>query len=364
MMRNPDQDFWRGRRVLVTGHTGFKGAWLCTWLEILGADVHGFALAPEAGANLFRDLGTWKYLTSMTGDIRDRDAVEIACAAADPDIVIHLAAQSLVRRAHRDPLGTYATNVQGTGNLLEKLEACAGLRAILVVTSDKCYRNDNSGRPFVESDPLGGEEPYGASKAAQETLSAGWRRGILENRDRAPRLATARAGNVIGGGDWSEDRILPDLFRAIGARQALDVRNPAATRPWQHVLDVLAGYMRYAEALVRDTDTEVPNALNFGPDIESAQPVSWILERVIETARAEGIQVEDWRHVAENGPVEAKNLALDASLSAKTLDWRPRLSQADAAEWTARWHAQALQGAAPRDLVEDQITAYQEMDVA
>ena len=358
-MSHPDQDFWRGRRVLVTGHTGFKGAWLCTWLEMLGAEVHGFALVPEPGANLFRDMGAWTCLTSMTGDIRDREAVEIACAAADPDIVIHLAAQSLVRRAHRDPLGTYAANVRGTGNLLEKLGACAGLRAILVVTSDKCYANDNSGRAFVESDPLGGSEPYGASKAAQETLSAGWRKGILENRDRAPRLATARAGNVIGGGDWSEDRILPDLFRAIGAGQALEVRNPDATRPWQHVLDVLAGYMRYAEALVRDRDATLPTALNFGPDTAEAQPVRWVLERVIDTARNEGIDVADWRHTPEDGPVEARNLALDASLAAKTLDWRPRLSQADAAEWTARWHARALQGASPRDLVEAQIDTYQ-----
>ena len=360
-MSNPDQEFWRGRRVLVTGHTGFKGAWLSAWLEMMGAEVHGFALAPEPGANLFRDLGAWTHLTSMTGDIRDREGVEIACAAADPDIVIHLAAQSLVRRAHRDPLGTHASNVQGTGNLLEKLSACAGLRAILVVTSDKCYSNDNSGHPFVESDPLGGDEPYGASKAAQETLSAGWRKGILENRERAPRLATARAGNVIGGGDWSEDRILPDLFRAIGAGNALEVRNPGATRPWQHVLDVLAGYMRYAEALVRDKDVELPNALNFGPDAGEAQPVSWVLDRVIETARAEGLQVEGWDHVPQDGPLEARNLALDASLSAKTLDWRPRLSQADSAEWTARWHAQALRGTSPRDLVEAQITAYQDL---
>lgn len=363
-MNATETNFWRGRRVLVTGHTGFKGAWLCAWLEMLGADVHGFALAPEPGANLFRDLGDWTYLTSMTGDIRDRDALEIACAAADPDIVIHMAAQSLVRRAHRDPLGTYATNVLGTGNLLEKLGNCAGLRAILVVTSDKCYRNDDSGRPFVESDPLGGSEPYGASKAAQETLSAGWRRGIFENRERAPRLATARAGNVIGGGDWSEDRILPDLFRAIQAGEALQVRNPTATRPWQHVLDVLAGYLRYAEAIVRDGARELPHALNFGPETETAQPVSWLLDHVIETLRAEGQQVDDWEHVSATGPAEARNLALDASLAARTLGWKPLLSQADAAAWTARWHAGLQAGTSARDLVETQINAYRELAAA
>ena len=360
-MSAPDRNFWRGRRVLVTGHTGFKGAWLCAWLEMLGADVHGFALAPEAGPNLFRDLGDWTYLTSMTGDIRDRDAVEIACAAADPDVVIHLASQSLVRRAHRDPLGTYATNVQGTANLLEKLGNSTGLRAILVVTSDKCYRNDDSVRPFVETDPLGGDQPYGASKAAQETLSAGWRRGIFDNRDRAPRLATARAGNVIGGGDWSEDRILPDLFRAMQAGEALRVRNPTATRPWQHVLDVLAGYLRYAEALVCAKDDSLPYALKFGPDTEMAQPVNWLLDRVIETIRAEGQAVEDWVHEPEDGPAEAKNLALDASLAARVLNWRPRLSQADAAAWAARWHAEFHAGTPPRVLVESQINAYQEL---
>ena len=360
-MGMPDREFWRGRRVLVTGHTGFKGAWLCAWLEMLGADVHGFALAPEAGSNLFRDLGDWTYLTSMIGDIRDCDAVEIACAAADPDIVIHLAAQSLVRRAHRDPLSTYATNVQGTGNLLEKLGNSPGLRAILVVTSDKCYRNDDSGRSFIETDPLGGDEPYGASKAAQETLSAGWRRGIIANRDRAPRLATARAGNVIGGGDWSEDRILPDLFRAIDANAALQVRNPDATRPWQHVLDVLAGYLCFTEALERNRNSELPHALNFGPDAETAQPVHWLLDRVIEALRSDEQTVADWEHTPEAGPAEARNLALDASLARETLDWRPRLSQADAAAWTARWHAGARAGKPARTLVEDQINAYSEL---
>ena len=244
-MVSPDRDFWRGRRVLVTGHTGFKGAWLCAWLEEMDADITGFALEPEPGANLFRDLGPWKRLTSVIGDVRDRDTLREACSQADPEIVIHMAAQSLVRRGHRDPAGTFATNVQGTGNLLEALDSCARLRAVLVVTSDKCYRNDNSGRPFGETDPLGGNDPYSASKAAQETVSIGWRRGLLENRETAPRLATARAGNVIGGGDWSEDRILPDLFRAFEGGRPLDVRNPSATRPWQHVLDVLSGYLRY-----------------------------------------------------------------------------------------------------------------------
>ena len=325
-----------------------------------GAEVTGFALAPEDGANLFRDFGGWRNLTSVIGDIRDRDAIRTACADADPEVAIHMAAQSLVRRSYRDPGGTFATNVQGTGNVLEALDACPNLKATLVVTSDKCYRNDNSGRPFVETDPLGGNDPYSASKAAQETITIGWRRGLLENRDHAPRLATARAGNVIGGGDWSEDRILPDLFRAIGANTALEVRNPAATRPWQHVLDVLAGYLGYVEALVRDTDGTVPNALNFGPRTAEAKPVEWLVDRAIAQVRNNGIDAADWKNVSGDGPREAAALALDASLATRALGWAPRLTQEDAIDWTADWHAGAMGGKPARDLVLEQIGRYSE----
>lgn len=360
-MITPNTEFWRERRVLVTGHTGFKGAWMCAWLEEMGADVSGFALAPETGANLFHDLSPWRKVTSIIGDIRDREAIKAACIAADPEVVIHMAAQPLVRRSHRDPHGTFATNVQGTGNLLEMLDVCANLQAVLVVTSDKCYRNDNSGRPFIEGDPLGGNDPYSASKAAQETIAIGWRGGLLENRETAPRLATARAGNVIGGGDWSEDRILPDLFRAIEQGEALEVRNPGATRPWQHVLDVLAGYLNYAEALVRDTDRAMPKALNFGPRTTEAKPVQWLVERALARVRAAGLDAKDWQGVPSSGPQEAAALSLDADLAATTLDWRPRLSQEDAIDWTADWHAAAMGGKPPRDLVGEQITRFTEL---
>jgi len=359
-MSTPDKQFWQGRRVLITGHTGFKGAWMCAWLDALGAEVTGFALAPEDGANLFRDFGGWRNLTSVIGDIRDRDAIRAAIADADPEVAIHMAAQSLVRRSYRDPGGTFATNVQGTGNVLEALDACPNLKATLVVTSDKCYRNDNSGRPFVETDPLGGNDPYSASKAAQETITIGWRRGLLENRDHAPRLATARAGNVIGGGDWSEDRILPDLFRAIRANSALEVRNPAATRPWQHVLDVLAGYLGYVEALVRDTDGTVPNALNFGPRTAEAKPVEWLVDRAIAQVRNNGIDAADWKNVSGDGAREAAALALDASLATRALGWAPRLTQEDAIDWTADWHAGAMGGKPARDLVLEQIGRFSE----
>ncbi len=359
-MSTPDPDFWKNRRVLVTGHTGFKGAWMCAWLDALGANVTGFALAPEDGPNLFRDFGVWQSLNSVIGDVRDRSAIRTACTDADPEVAIHMAAQSLVRRSYRDPGGTFATNVQGTGNFLEALDGCPNLKAILVITSDKCYRNDNSGRPFVETDPLGGNDPYSASKAAQETIAIGWRRGLLENRDHAPRLATARAGNVIGGGDWSEDRILPDLFRAIGANTALEVRNPAATRPWQHVLDVLAGYLGYVEALVHDADGRIPAALNFGPRTVEAKPVEWLVDRAIARVRDNGVDAADWNNVSADGPREAAALALDASLATQTLGWKPCLSQEDAIDWTADWHAGAMDGKPTRDLVLEQIGHYSE----
>ncbi len=363
-MSAPNPDFWRGRRVLVTGHTGFKGAWLSAWLETMEAHVTGFALEPEPGANLFRDLGDWRYLQSITGDVRNRDALKAACQAANPDVVFHMAAQSLVRRSFRDPHGTFATNVQGTGNLLETLDGCDDLQAILVITSDKCYRNDNSGRPFVETDPLGGNDPYSASKAAQETISIGWRRGLLENHVSAPRLATARAGNVIGGGDWSEDRILPDLFRALGDNKALEVRNPEATRPWQHVLDVLAGYLAYVETLIGDSGNTVPHALNFGPRSAEARPVRWLVGRAVDRIRDNGVNARDWTAVASDGPREAAALALDASLAERTLGWHPRLTQEDAIDWTADWHAGAMAGKPARDLVLEQIGRFCERDPA
>ncbi|MBO6781906.1 MAG: CDP-glucose 4,6-dehydratase [Alphaproteobacteria bacterium] len=357
-MTIPDPDFWRGRRVLVTGHTGFKGAWLCAWLERMGATVTGFALAPEPGPNLFRDMGGWSGVTSVIGDIRDIDAVESVCRNADAEVAIHMAAQSLVRRGHRDPQGTFATNVQGTGNLLQALDRCPDLEAILVVTSDKCYRNDNSGRPFVETDPLGGRDPYSASKATQETLAIGWRRGLLESRAGAPRLATARAGNVIGGGDWAEDRILPDLFRAAETGEPLEVRNPGATRPWQHVLDVLAGYLCYVESLAAGGGRMPPPALNFGPQAVDARPVSWLVDHAVNRLRTAGHDTPDWITARAGGPTEAAALALDPRLAQTTIGWGSRLSQEDAVAWTADWHAQAMAGKPVRDLVRAQIEQF------
>ncbi|MDH3738561.1 MAG: CDP-glucose 4,6-dehydratase [Alphaproteobacteria bacterium] len=357
-------DFWRGRRVLVTGHTGFKGAWLALWLEHLGAEVCGFALTPETDLNLFESLSDWHGLSSIIGDIRDREALNIGAVFADPNVVFHLAAQSLVRRGHTDPQTTFSTNVQGTANLLGALDNCPGLRAIVVATSDKCYSNDGSGRPFVETDPLGGDDPYSASKAAQEIICHGWSRGLYESRDRAPRLATARAGNVIGGGDWAEDRVLPDLFRALAIDAPVQLRNPQATRPWQHVLEPLSGYLAYAEALVRDREGGAPAALNFGPAIGQSRPVAWLVDQAIGHLRAANKSVADWQTDATASRPEATSLALDPSLAQQTLGWRPKLSQEQGIEWTVEWHLRVGDGEAAHDVTLDQITRYETLMAA
>ena len=357
-------NFWRGRRVLITGHTGFKGAWLALWLEHLGAEVCGYALAPEPGPNLFESLAGWHGLSSIIGDVRDRDALAIGCKFADPDVVFHLAAQSLVKRGHADSATTFATNVAGTANLLEALDNCPGLRAVVVVTSDKCYRNDGAGRPFVESDPLGGDDPYSASKAAQEIVCHGWSRGLYSARERAPRLGTARAGNVIGGGDWAEDRVLPDFFRAVSRGQPVKLRNPQATRPWQHVLDPLQGYLTYAERLVRDVERALPSALNFGPDSDASRTVAWLIEQASREWRAADRTVPDWQIDNAAHRPEAANLALDASLARAVLGWRALLSQEDSVAWTVEWHARTDAGEAPRAVALEQIERYQSLVAA
>lgn len=358
-MTAPDGNFWRGRRVLVTGHTGFKGAWLALWLEHLGAEVCGYALAPETDPSLFDDLGDWHGLNSIIGDIRDRDALTSGCKLADPGVVFHLAAQALVRRGHADPQTTFSTNVSGTANLLCALDECPNLQAVVAVTSDKCYRNDGGGRPFVETDPLGGDDPYSASKAAQEMVCHGWNRGLYQSRQHAPRLGTARAGNVIGGGDWAEDRVLPDFFRALEKNQAISLRNPQATRPWQHVLEPLNGYLAYAEHMVRDTERTLPTALNFGPAAEQSRTVAWLVEQATGQLRSSNKTVPDWQADTGVNPLEAESLALDPSLADEVLGWRPALTQEEGIAWSVEWYARVGDGELARDVCLEQIARYE-----
>lgn len=322
-MTQPDPGFWGGRRVLVTGHTGFKGAWLCRMLAALGAEVTGIALDPEPGPSAFAAMRVAEVLEAdHRADIRDAAALARLLCAARPQVVLHLAAQALVGRAHRDPAGTFATNVAGTINLLQALRGLTGVAAALVVTSDKVYRNDGLGRAFVEADALGGADPYSASKAAAEIAVASWRASFAAE---LPPLATARAGNVIGGGDFAEARIIPDLARARMAGEVLVVRRPDATRPFQHVLDVLRGYLLFVERLAAGM---APPALNFGPR-DGEVRVRDLLAAWGEVAwrRAEGSVLE-----------EARRLALDSSLAGRALGWHPVLDTPRAIAATAAWY--------------------------
>lgn len=326
-MVKPDAAFWRGCRVLVTGHTGFKGAWLALLLHRLGAVVTGIALPPEPGPNAFNLLGIAPLLAAdHRADIRDGAALTALVRAAQPEVVLHLAAQAFVGRGYREPAATFAINLDGTIAVLEALRGLSGVAAAVMVTSDKVYRNDGAGRPFREGDPLGGADPYSASKAAAEIAVGSWRASFAAA---LPPLATARAGNVIGGGDFGEQRLIPDLVRAAAAGEALLLRRPGATRPFQHVLDVLRGYLMLAEHLATKPGA-APPALNFGPADGEI--------RVGDLIAHWGSPV-DWRQ--EAGPVmqEAPRLGLDSALAGEVLHWRPLLSTPEAIAETGRWYA-------------------------
>ena len=348
---NPDASFWEGRRVLLTGHTGFKGAWASVWLGRLGARVTGLALPPATEPSLWRSIGAGLIEDEIVAEIEDLDAVRAAVRRARPNLVLHMAAQSLVQRSYAEPVRTFATNVLGTVHLLDALRECDDVEAILVVTTDKVYANNDQGRDFLEQDPLGGHDPYSASKAATEMAAASYAASFLGPRGVA--LATARAGNVIGGGDWSDDRLIPDVWRAAQRGDAVTLRYPEATRPWQHVLEPLAGYFLYLEAMAGPTP--VPAALNFGPPVGAAATVARVAEIMAEALGAPTA----WRRDEAESPPEMKLLSLDPSLAIETLGWRPRLSCEEAVRWSARWYAQREAGLDPLQLCRSQIEAYE-----
>jgi CDP-glucose 4,6-dehydratase len=347
-------DFWRGRRVLLTGHTGFKGAWLCLWLRGMGAEVVGYALAPNSTPNLWGIVGGG--VSSHLGDIRDVVRLDSVMHAADPHIVIHMAAQALVRESYRDPLGTYGTNVLGTGVLLQACRDLKSLQCVLIVTSDKVYENREEGRPFTETDRLGGHDPYSSSKACAELLTASFRESFFGG---GPPIASVRAGNVIGGGDWSADRLIPDCVRALAAGTRVMLRYPDAVRPWQHVLEPLGGYLRAAQALVQSPEG-VPRAVNFGPD-----PASFCtVHEVVDAFSARFAGKPGWEREAHSNPPEAQSLTLSSSLAEHTLGWRPRLAIAQSLAWTADWYRSFAAGENMLKFSERQIADYLELDAA
>ena len=348
---NAAEPFWRDRRVLLTGHTGFKGAWLGLMLRSLGAEVSGFALAPDTQPNLASLLDEGS--RSIIGDIRDAKFLQNCVSEANPQVVIHMAAQALVRESYRDPVATFATNVMGTANLLQACRALRRLECILVVTSDKVYENDGQGHAFREQDRLGGHDPYSNSKACAELLTASFRDSFFAN---GPPVATVRAGNVIGGGDWSQDRLIPDCIRAVDAGAPVRLRYPKAVRPWQHVFEPLSGYLALAEALVR-TPGGAPRAVNFGPNPASFCTVSAVVEAF--SARFGG--KPGW--VADGGahPPEAAALTLSSALAAQSLGWRAKAGFAQALSWTADWYQAYLAGENMLHYSRNQLAEYRRL---
>lgn len=350
-----DPLFWQGKRVLLTGHTGFKGGWLSLWLQNLGAEVIGYALPPPSETNLFDLANVGRGMESVLGDVRNLNGLRDAFDRHRPEIVFHLAAQSLVRASYENPVETYATNVMGTVNLLEATRTSTSVRVLVNVTSDKCYENREWVWSYRENDPMGGYDPYSSSKGCSELVTNAYRASFLRAGLRSVPVAVAsgRAGNVIGGGDWAKDRLVPDMMRAILRGEPLVVRNPTAIRPWQHVLEPLSGYLLLAENLWFDEAT-FSGGWNFGPPAEDAKPVHWIVKHLAEKW-GEGAKWE-----ADSGchPHEAHFLTLDSAKARMLLGWRSRWSLDRSLESIVEWYKALREGASMRSVVIQQINDY------
>ena len=349
--RTPSTRFWRGKRVFLTGHTGFKGSWLSIWLQSLGAQLQGFSLAPPTTPSLFELARVAEGMSSFSGDIRAGEALNVCMQAFRPDIVLHLAAQPLVGPSYDDPLETYSTNVMGTVNVLEAVRSVETVRVVVNVTTDKCYENRDRRRDFHEDDPMGGHDPYSSSKACSELVTSAYRNSFLRNSGTA--LASARAGNVIGGGDWTPGRLVPDVLRAFEQGRPALIRSPAAVRPWQHVLEPLSGYLALAEQLWVQSQA-FAEGWNFGPRHDDAKPVQWLTSRLAEEWGG-GARWECDRNVH---PHEAAYLSLDISKARERLGWEPSWDLATALTKTVDWHRACMSGEDMRALCAAQIADY------
>jgi len=348
--------YWAGKRVFITGHTGFKGSWLSLMLSELGAEVTGYSLAPETSPSLFKLAGVEDVVAkSLIADVRDAERLARELRQARPDMVFHLAAQPLVRHSYERPVETYATNVMGTVHLLEAVRCAGSVKAAVVVTSDKCYENREWSHPYRECDTMGGHDPYSSSKGCSELVVAAYRNSYFQKGSifDGPLVASVRAGNVIGGGDWSADRLVPDLVRAFETKNRPVIRSPAAVRPWQHVLEALSGYIVVAQRLLAG-EAPIADAWNFGPGEDDAQTVGWIVQRM---ANSWGI-AGDYDNFKGAIPHEANVLRLDTSKARALLGWHPRLKLADAIDLTVEWHKSVAAGANARDVTCRQIHQY------
>lgn len=348
--------FWAGKSVLLTGHTGFKGSWLSLWLQSLGAKVVGYALQPPTNPSLFATANVAEGMTSIEGDVRDLSALTNVFEKYQPEIVIHMAAQALVRRSYTSPVETYSTNVMGTVNLLEAVRNTGSVKVVVNVTSDKCYENREWIWGYRENEPMGGYDPYSNSKGCAELVASAYRASFFNPDQYAKHrvaVASVRAGNVIGGGDWAEDRLIPDIMRAIVQGKPVQIRSPHAIRPWQHVLEPLSGYLVLAQKL-HENGAAFSEGWNFGPNDEDAKPVSWIVDRLTKTW-GEGAA---WALDGGNHPHEAHYLKLDCSKAKARLGWHPRWHLDEALEAIVEWHRAHQAGSNMREITLRQIAAY------
>lgn len=354
-----EQSFWKNKKVFISGHTGFKGTWLVHWLNILGANIVGASLQPTGRQKEFAESGIQLASSSHFCDIRDADKLQNLLLSTKPDVIFHLAAQAIVADSYQNPRQTFETNVMGTINILETVRKLPETKAVILATTDKVYSNRNLGHPFVEEDPLGGDDPYSASKACAEWVVTSYKKSFFRNvggHGTRQGLATVRAGNVIGGGDWSEYRLIPDLIRAKINNTVMEIRHPEATRPWQHVLDALNGYILLAEQLYSNSES-FSEAWNFGPDTDEIKNVRWVVKNCSEKYDLDYRVLEDPHQVFK----EKRDLSLDSSKAKKKLGWRPHLSLVDSLNLTWEWYEKFLEGQTCSSLCESQITAFQKI---
>ncbi len=345
--------FWKNKKVFVTGHTGFKGSWLSLWLQSAGAQAVGYALIPPTMPNLFTDAQVEKGMKSVIGDIRDLELLRKSIVTNAPEIIIHMAAQTVVRESYDNPVETYATNVMGTVNVLESVRSTPSVKVVVNVTSDKCYENHEWAWGYRETDSLGGFDPYSNSKACSELVTSAYRNSFFTSEKNKVAIATARAGNVIGGGDWTKDQLIPDIFRALLAEKSIRLRSPKSVRPWQFVLEPIDGYLTLAEHLWNG-GTDFAEAWNFGPSYDDAKPVEWIAEKIN--------QMWGGKHRIEFEPAvqphEAGYLKLDASKATARLHWKPMLRLSQGLEWVTEWYQAYHKKDNVSDLTRQQIARY------